>query len=394
MSLLAESLLKQEKDANDVWFIDKAVQDSSCRAWKILERQNAVRFQQHHSGCTVIKSKIYQENNAKFLVHAASGQPPESGPESTSKSVRSTLDAFYRFSRPHTVTGTVKSKFVVQIQQRFNDHCISLPASKNFAVAAALMMNIYIVGLNQLTDIETDKVNKPYLPVASGEYSVSTGVMIVTSFSIMFLFPLGILIHCIWRIPLKMLIVSFFRELLAWINCCFVLGTAYSINLPLLIWKRFAFIAAMCILAVRAVIFQLAFYLHMQVLLSFAYGNFVFCTRFADKCVAVNKLYVQDIPDIEGDKIFGIQSFTVRLGQKWVFWTCIHYLKLLMLLPFWSEQQLPTIGANVLGHAILASMLWNHAKSVDLKSKASTISCYMFIWKLFYAEYLLIPLVR
>jgi len=65
-------------------------------------------------------------------VHAASGQPPESGPESTSKSVRSTLDAFYRFSRPHTVTGTVKSKFVVQIQQRFNDHCISLPASKNF----------------------------------------------------------------------------------------------------------------------------------------------------------------------------------------------------------------------------------------------------------------------
>jgi hypothetical protein len=80
----------------------------------------------------VIKSKIYQENNAKFLVHAASGQPPESGPESTSKSVRSTLDAFYRFSRPHTVIGTVKSKFVVQIQQRFNDHCISLPASKNF----------------------------------------------------------------------------------------------------------------------------------------------------------------------------------------------------------------------------------------------------------------------
>jgi 4-hydroxybenzoate polyprenyltransferase len=46
--------------------------------------------------------------------------------------------------------------------------------------------------------------------------------------------------------------------------------------------------------------------------------SFVFCTRFADKCVAVNKLYVQDIPDIEGDKIFGIQSFTVRLGQKWV----------------------------------------------------------------------------
>ncbi|KAI9392974.1 hypothetical protein POPTR_006G166100v4 [Populus trichocarpa] len=369
----------------------KAVQDSSCRAWKILERQNAVRFQQHHSGCTVIKSKIYQENNAKFLVHAASGQPPESGPESTSKSVRSTLDAFYRFSRPHTVIGTVKSKFVVQIQQRFNDHCISLPASKNFAVAAALMMNIYIVGLNQLTGIEIDKVNKPYLPVASGEYSVSTGVMIVTSFSIMFLFPLGILIHCIWRIPLKMLIISFFRELLAWINCCFVLGTAYSINLPLLRWKRFAFIAAMCIPAVRAVIVQLAFYLHMQPL--------IFATSFMSFFSVVIALFKEDIPDIEGDKIFGIQSCTVRLGQKWVFWTCISLLEIACAVAIlvgaatsynWSK----CITVLILGHAILASMLWNHAKSVDLKSKASIISCYMFIWKLFYAEYLLIPLVR
>ncbi|KAJ6295981.1 hypothetical protein OIU78_023915 [Salix suchowensis] len=49
---------------------------------------------------------------------------------------------------------------------------------------------------------------------------------------------------------------------------------------------------------------------------------------------------------------------------------------------------------DILGHSILASILWKRAKSVDLKSKASITSCYMFIWKLFYAEYLLIPLVR
>jgi len=34
-----------------------------------------------------------------------------------------------------------------------------------------------------------------------------------------------------------------------------------------------------------------------------------------------------------------------------------------------------------LGHAVLASILFNHAKSVDLKSKASITSFYMFIWK-------------
>jgi len=27
-------------------------------------------------------------------------------------------------------------------------------------------------------------------------------------------------------------------------------------------------------------------------------------------------IYLQDIPDIEGDKAFGIESFSTRLGQK------------------------------------------------------------------------------
>lgn len=41
------------------------------------------------------------------------------------------------------------------------------------------------------------QVNKPYLPLASGEYSVGTGVMIVTSFSI--------LVLIIWISPLSCL---------------------------------------------------------------------------------------------------------------------------------------------------------------------------------------------
>lgn len=39
-------------------------------------------------------------------------------------------------------------------------------------------------------------------------------------------------------------------------------------KLPMMRWKRFALVAALCILAVRAVIVQLAFFLHMQVILS------------------------------------------------------------------------------------------------------------------------------
>jgi 4-hydroxybenzoate polyprenyltransferase len=38
-------------------------------------------------------------------------------------------------------------------------------------------------------------------------------------------------------------------------------------------------------------------------------------------------LMFQDIPDVEGDKVFGIHSFSVRLGQKRVFWLCVWLLQ-------------------------------------------------------------------
>ena len=48
------------------------------------------------------------------------------------------------------------------------------------ALIPALLMNVYIVGLNQIYDIDIDKVNKPYLPLASGEFSFITGIALVT----------------------------------------------------------------------------------------------------------------------------------------------------------------------------------------------------------------------
>ncbi|KAG9150742.1 hypothetical protein Leryth_002905 [Lithospermum erythrorhizon] len=253
------------------------------------------------------------------------------------------------------------------------------------AIVTALMMNIYIVGLNQLSDIEIDKVNKPYLPLASGEYSVRTAISIISSSAVMSL-VLGLATRS-WPLFWALFI-------------SFVLGTAYSINLPMLRWKRFAFVAALCIFAVRAVIVQIAFYLHIQ---TFVYGrpaafskSVIFATAFMSFFSVVIALF-KDIPDIVGDKIFGIRSFTVRLGQEKVFWICIWLLQMAYFVAVMvgaSSSYMWTKLVTVLGHVGLALLLWVRANSVDLKSKASITSFYMFIWKLFYAEYLLIPLVR
>ncbi|KAG0459655.1 hypothetical protein HPP92_022783 [Vanilla planifolia] len=103
------------------------------------------------------------------------------------------------------------------------------------------------------------------------------------------------------------------------------------------------------------------------------------------------------IQDIEGDRIFGIRSFSVRLGQKPVFWACVCLLEFAYAVGvvvgatsahFWSKL------VTVTSHAILASVLWNNARSVNLTNKSDITNFYMFIWKLFYAEYLLIPLIR
>ncbi|KAK9274853.1 hypothetical protein L1049_022107 [Liquidambar formosana] len=332
-----------------------AFKASRCKARNILERYYSVRYQEdltkHHIRSIEKRSSFYQRHNTKYLVNASSGQPLESehgayNPETTWKSVKNALNAFYRFSRPHTVIGTALSIVSVSLLavEKMSDFSPLFFTGVLEAIVAALLMNIYIVGLNQLSDIDIDKVNKPYLPLASGEYSVRTGVMIVTSFSIMS-FCLG------WIVGSWPLFWALFIS--------FILGTAYSINLPLLRWKRFALIAAMCILAVRAVIVQLAFFLHMQ---THVYGRpavfsrpLIFATAFMSFFSVVIALF-KDIPDIEGDKIFGIRSFTVRLGQKRVFWCCISLLEL-------------AYGVAILVGAT-SSCLW---------SKFITVTCFLYV---------------
>ncbi|XP_072063880.1 homogentisate phytyltransferase 1, chloroplastic isoform X9 [Arachis hypogaea] len=337
---------------------------------KIKKEYNFLRFKQSSLvfRCEGIEGgPTCQECNRKHIVKATSGQSFESEPPAFDSkriltSVKNSLDAFYRFSRPHTVIGTALSIVSVSL----------LAVQKSSDISPLFFTGVL-------------EINKPYLPLASGEYSVGTGVTIVASFSFLS-FWLG------WIVGSWPLFWALFIS--------FVLGTAYSIDVPLLRWKRFAVLAAMCILAVRAVIVQLAFFLHMQ---THVYKRpvvfsrpLIFATAFMSFFSVVIALF-KDIPDIEGDRIFGIQSFSVRLGQQRVFWICVSLLEVAYGVALMVGAASPCLWSKIItgtGHAAMALILWFRAKSVDFKNKASITSFYMFIWKLFYAEYLLIPLVR
>ena len=96
------------------------------------------------------------------------------------------LPAFIRFCRPHTIIATslqVIGLFILtQGYLQLGQGALSV---LSLTIVACLSVNIYVVGLNQVTDVEIDQINKPTLPLASGEFSMRQGRLLVALFGIL-----------------------------------------------------------------------------------------------------------------------------------------------------------------------------------------------------------------
>ena len=92
------------------------------------------------------------------------------------------LAVLWRFSRPHTMIGSalcIPALSLYAVPPGAPVLSGALAGAVLFALVPSLLINIYVVGLNQLYDVEIDKVNKPNLPLASGEMTVASGNVIV-----------------------------------------------------------------------------------------------------------------------------------------------------------------------------------------------------------------------
>ncbi|NEQ27192.1 MAG: homogentisate phytyltransferase [Microcoleus sp. SIO2G3] len=231
---------------------------------------------------------------------------PEKSPLSSNTASNSSwLYAFWKFSRPHTIISTTLSAiglFAIALSQIHHFHLIDVQIVI-WALTACLCGNIYIVGLNQLEDVAIDRINKPQLPLASGELTRSQAQRIVAITGIL---ALSI---ALWQ----------GRWLLATVGLSLMIGTAYS--LPPIRLKRFPFWASFCIFTVRGAIVNLGLFLHYQQRMGttaqipsvvWALTAFILVYTFA---IAIFK----DIPDLEGDRRYHIRTLTIRLGQPAVF---------------------------------------------------------------------------
>lgn len=313
------------------------------------------------------------------------------------------LYAFWKFSRPHTIIGTSLSVLGLCLIA-YAQHHIAFNWGETLQPAlflvgawiACLCGNVYIVGLNQLEDIEIDQINKPHLPVAAGEFSVRLGKMIVAITG-----TLAILLA---------LIQGFW--LLATVGISLILGTAYS--LPPIRLKRFPFWASFCIFTVRGVIVNLGLFLHFNSVFSrletqqLSFPSFLpelsnFTVPVIPISVWALTLFIlgftfaiaifKDIPDIEGDRQYNITTFTLKLGAPAVFNLALWVLTIcylgLTIAGFWIPETQPVFLA--LTHLTLLGLLWWQSRSVNLRVKSEIAQFYQFIWKLFFLEYLLFP---
>eukprot|EP00887_Chlorella_sp_A99_P001803 scaffold19.g1803.t1 len=287
--------------------------------------------------------------------------------------------AFWKFLRPHTIRGTILgSCAVTSLALLENTGLIDwalLPRAA-LGVAALLCGNGYII-----YDVDIDVVNKPFLPVASGELSRGT------AWALCLLLAAGGL--AITATQFGTLITSLYSFGL-------FLGTIYSV--PPLRLKRSAVAAFLIIATVRGFLLNFGVYHAARAALGLPFKwnpaiTFItaFVTVFAT-AIAITK----DLPDVEGDRQYGIQTFATRLGVRNIAFLGSGLLLLNYATAVGLGLALPGVFNRAVmagGHALLGLVLTYKTLKLDAArySQEAIAAFYQSVWYLFYSEYFLLP---
>jgi homogentisate phytyltransferase / homogentisate geranylgeranyltransferase len=290
------------------------------------------------------------------------------------------LLTLWKFSRPHTIIGSVISIctifcIVYDKQQLFSLSYFIM------ALIIAITCNVFIVGINQVADVNIDKINKPYLPIPSGVLSVQQAKIIVyAALCISLGFALFISPYLFVIIALSTFI-----------------GWAYS--MPPIYMKQHHISAAFAIASVRGLLLNAGGFLVFNYLINNSLEmpkNVKILTLFIIVFSIVISWF-KDLPDIEGDAKYNIKTFAILYSPKVVLlignllvglaYTSTIYMK-------WMDYirtETPSFETKTLlvGHLILLGLFIINAFSIHLNEHQSVKKFYKRFWWFFFAEYAL-----
>jgi homogentisate phytyltransferase/homogentisate geranylgeranyltransferase len=291
--------------------------------------------------------------------------------------------ALWRFTRPHTVIGTAASiagLYVICVDALPDVSLAGGAGDLAWTLLAGFCVNVYIVGLNQLEDIEIDRVNKPFLPLAAGELTTTAARWIVAGCA---------------AIAIALALSQGIVELVA-VLAALAVGTAYSS--PPLRLKRRPLLACLSITGVRSIVVNLGVALHFTGSLgddSWAIPGAVWALTLFVLPFSLAIAILKDVPDAEGDRRFRIATFTLRLGAERVvrsglYALTVAYLGMAIAGPLLLDDCQPVVLAVT--HLAVLALLWRMRARTDPHDRESFTAFYMGVWKLFFLEYALVPL--
>ncbi|KAH9798910.1 homogentisate phytyltransferase 1 [Citrus sinensis] len=184
--------------------------------------------------------------------YASKSEEENTLPASFVQVLNKKFDALYRLTRPYTWASIIVGVLSVSMLavQSPTDLTATYFIEVLKSMVPAIMMNNFVNAINQLSDVEIDKVNKPHLPLASGDFSIAEGIAIAIGSPMM----------------------------------------KYVLGRPVVFPKQLLFAAAIMPIFNAAIAFS------------------------------------KDLPDVEGDKEFGLRTLPIILGRERVFSIAVNML--------------------------------------------------------------------
>lgn len=291
-----------------------------------------------------------------------------------------TLNILWKFSRPHTIVGSVISIYTLYVIICNNRENLYLPYLL-YALILGICCNIFIVGVNQIADVKIDEINKPYLPLPSKVLSIRQAKFIVfTALSICLLLSLLVSVYLFGIILLAISI-----------------GWVYS--MPPIYLKKHHLGAALAISFVRGILLNAGGFLVFNYLVNgeVAMPNNVKILTLFIVVFSIGISWFKDLSDVEGDKKFNIRTLAIVYSSKSVLIIGNILVSLAYLITILFQYQefngkLTTDKETIVllfGHVLVFVFFILNAFSVNINKQSSIQFFYKRFWWFFFAEYLL-----
>ena len=291
-----------------------------------------------------------------------------------------TIKIIWAFSRPHTVIGSVISILTLYVIMSGNAKLEHLPILF-MALLIGVCTNIFIVGINQIADVNIDKINKPYLPIAAGALSIKKA-KIITYGSLLLS-----LILALYLSPYLFLIIIMSTAI----------GWAYS--MPPLYLKKHHFTAALAITFVRGVLINVGGFMVLNYIVNKTI-NLPDDIKILSAFIIVFSVVIswfKDLPDMKGDSIYQIKTLAILYSPKSVFITGTFLITLTYLItiflkyPYAINSTTSSFQDMVLfyGNILLLVLFVINSFTINLAEQQSVKKFYKRFWWFFFAEYML-----